>query len=175
MSTTMSGQRGSSARWPTLARWAVGGFFLHSGLTKAMHPEYFLKMIRQYDLIQHHFLLNLTASLLPWLEAFCGLLLLFGVAVRGTALVTSLLLGFFTVLIFSFTVGVRERTGISFCEIKFDCGCGGGETRACEKLLQNCLLLVVSGVLIFLRSTWLSLRFSLGASPRPRTLDPTPS
>src|SRR2546425_10934462 len=68
-----------------LARWILGGLFIYMGLKKALDPVGFLKLVRQYDVLQHYLLLNLTASLLPWLETVCGLLLVLGVAVRGVA------------------------------------------------------------------------------------------
>ena len=69
-----------------LARWVLGAVFLHMGLNKALHPVDFLKLLRQYDFVQSSLLLNSMAAALPWFEVFCGLLLLLGVAVRGTAL-----------------------------------------------------------------------------------------
>ena len=60
-----------------------GGMFLYMGMSKAVDPVNFLKLLRQYDLTQSSLILNSLASALPWFEAFCGLLLLTGIAVRG--------------------------------------------------------------------------------------------
>src|SRR5437868_3529515 len=79
-----------------LLRVALAVVFVYMGLSKAMQPVDFLKMVRQYDVIQQPGLLNIVATVVPWFEVFCGLLLLFGVAVRGTALVVLLMLGVFT-------------------------------------------------------------------------------
>ena len=57
-------------------------------------------MVRQYDLVQSSLLLNSIAAALPWFEIFCGLLLLAGVAVRGTAVMLIVMLVPFTVLVF---------------------------------------------------------------------------
>src|SRR2546423_14605196 len=81
----------SSARWQpanvlaALARFLLGGIFIYMGLSKAQHPIEFLKMVRQYDALHSPLLLNLVASALPWFETFCGLLLVLGLVVRGTA------------------------------------------------------------------------------------------
>ena len=75
-----------------LIRWLLGAVFLYLGLTKALHPVEFLKLMRQYDLTQYSLLLNSLAAWLPWFEIFCGVLLLAGVAVRGTALTLTLML-----------------------------------------------------------------------------------
>src|SRR5687767_10302591 len=68
------------------ARWLLGAMFIYMGLSKALHPVEFLKLVRQYNLTDHYLVLNLISSALPWFEVFCGLLLVLGVAVRGTAL-----------------------------------------------------------------------------------------
>ena len=33
-----------------LARWLLGAVFVYLGLTKALHPVEFLKLLREYDL-----------------------------------------------------------------------------------------------------------------------------
>ena len=79
-----------------LARWLLGAAFFIMGLNKALDPVDSLKLLRQYDLTQSSLLLNSLAAALPWFEVFCGLLLLAGVAVRGTALTLLCLLAPFT-------------------------------------------------------------------------------
>ena len=70
------------------------------GLNKALpHPEYFLKLVRQYDMVTSPLLLNSIGAALPWFEVFCGLLLLFGVAVRGSALMLVAMLVPFTLIV----------------------------------------------------------------------------
>ena len=127
-----------------LARWTLGGIFLYMGLKKAMHPEEFLKLIRQYDMVHTPFLLNSLAAGLPWFEAFCGLLLLTGIAVRGTALTLVAVLIPFTWLVFRRALALESLRAIPFCAVKFDCGCGAGEVFICGKLAENFLLILVS-------------------------------
>src|SRR5579862_2526086 len=67
------------------ARWLLGGIFVYTGLEKVVDPVAFLKLVRQYDLFQSAFLLNAVAGALPWFEVFCGVLLVAGIAVRGSA------------------------------------------------------------------------------------------
>jgi hypothetical protein len=45
--------------------------------------------------------------------------------------------------------------------VKFDCGCGTGEEFICRKLLENILLVLLTGWLLFGRGRQLSLRFNL--------------
>jgi uncharacterized membrane protein YphA (DoxX/SURF4 family) len=148
-----------------LARWLLGAAFLYLGLNKALHPVDFLKLVQQYDITQNAFLLNSIAAALPWFEVFCGLLLLTGVAVRGTALTLLLMLVPFTLLVFRRALLLQVAQAIPFCAVKFDCGCGTGEEFICRKLLENFLLILLSGWLLAGYGRQLSLRFSLVKSP----------
>jgi hypothetical protein len=70
-----------------------------------------------------------------------------GVAVRGTALVSALLLVAFTALVLQRALVLHAAGGILFCAIRFDCGSGGGELVICRKLLENaCLFGLAVGV-----------------------------
>ena len=131
-----------------LARWLLGAVFLYLGLNKALHPVEFLKLVRQYDLVQSSLLLNSIAAALPWFEIFCGLLLLAGVAVRGTAVMLIVMLVPFKVLVFRRALAIQSVLAIPFCAVKFDCGCGTGEVFICRKLVENFLFIVFSGWLL---------------------------
>lgn len=150
-----------------LARWLLGAAFLYLGLNKALHPVEFLKLVRQYDITQNALLLNSIAGALPWFECFCGLLLLAGVAVRGTALTLAAMLVLFTLLVLRRALLLHAALNIPFCAVKFDCGCGAGEEFICRKLLENFLLLVLSAWLLAGRGRQFSLRFSLLKAPGP--------
>jgi len=148
-----------------LARWLLGAAFLYMGLPKALDPVDFLKLLRQYDLTQSPVLLNSLAGALPWFEVFCGLLLLAGIAVRGTALTLMAVLAPFTGVVFHRALLLQAALKIPFCAVKFDCGCGSGEEFICRKLLENFLLILLSGWLLSGRGRQLSLRFSLMKPP----------
>jgi uncharacterized membrane protein YphA (DoxX/SURF4 family) len=144
-----------------LVRWLLGAVFLYTGLSKALHPVDFLKLVRQYDLVQSFWLLNSIAAALPWFEIFCGLLLLAGVAVRGAALTLILMLMPLTVLVFHRALALQSALAIPFCMVKFDCGCGTGEVLICHKLLENFLLILLAGWLLAGHGRQCSLRFDL--------------
>ena len=131
-----------------LLRWVVGALFVYLGLSKALDPVQFLKLVREYELVANPVLLNALVVVLPWLEAFLGLLLISGVAVRGSALVLVLMLVPFTVAVLRRALAIHVSTGIPFCAVRFDCGCGLGEVWICSKLAENTLLLVVSAGLL---------------------------
>jgi len=156
-----SSKRSASDLIAVLARWLLGGLFVYLGLTKALHPVEFLKLVRQYEMVGSPWLLNSIAAALPWFEVFCGLLLLAGVAVRGSALISLLMLAPFTLLILRRALALSAAKTIPFCAVAFDCGCGTGEVVACHKLVENCALIFLSAWLLTGRGRPLSLRFSL--------------
>jgi uncharacterized membrane protein YphA (DoxX/SURF4 family) len=150
-----------------LARWLLGALFLYMGLNKALHPVEFLKLVRQYEVLSNPLLLNSIVAVLPWLEAFCGLLLLTGVAVRGAAVMLLSMLVPFTLLVFKRALAIHATGGAPFCAISFDCGCGAGEVVICTKLVENCALTFLSGWLLTGRGQSLCLRYELIESKGP--------
>jgi putative oxidoreductase len=155
-----AGSRGGS--WAILLiRWLLAGVFIYMGLSKAMHPDLFLKLVRQYDVTASSLVLNAVAAGLPWFEVLCGLLLAAGVAVRGTALVLVLLLVPFSLLVLRRALAIASLQHLAFCAVRFDCGCGGGEVFICHKLLENALLLLMAAWLVSSRRHPLCARFSL--------------
>jgi uncharacterized membrane protein YphA (DoxX/SURF4 family) len=147
-------ERGESPGWrvgalvPRLLALGLGLLFLWMGLAKALDPVGFLKLVRQYGVVEGPPWLNVLAACLPWFEAFCGALWVFGVAVRGTAAVLLAMLVSFTALVWRHALALQATTGLSFCQIRFDCGCGSGEVWICAKLVENGLLLLAAGFLL---------------------------
>ena len=159
-----------------LARWWLGCVFIYMGLNKALpHPEYFLKLVRQYDIVTDPLLLNSIGAALPWFEVFCGLLLVFGVAVRGSALLLLVMLVPFTLVVLNRALAIAAATGKAFCAVKFDCGCGAGEVFICHKLVENTVLLLLSAWLLTGRGHQLCLRFGLFREPSPALAPPEPA
>lgn len=159
---------GPASSWLLFAlRWMVGGFFLYSGLAKALDPSEFLKLLRVYELTSQPLALNLVAAVLPWFELFCGMLLVLGVAVRGTALVALLMLVPFTAVVLDRALGIQAATGLAFCAIRFDCGCGTGEVAICRKLAENGMLMAMAMALVVGRRSRLAMCHRLaGRNPR---------
>ena len=92
---------------------------------------------------------------------FCGLLLLFGIAVRGSALVLVAMLVPFTAIVFKRALEIAAANHQVFCAVKFDCGCGMGEVFICHKLVENTVLLLLSAWLLAGGGRQLCLRFNL--------------
>jgi hypothetical protein len=114
-------------------------------------------------MVDTFWLLNSIAATLPWFEAFCGLLLLFGVAVRGAALMLIAMLVPFTAIVFrrALEIAAADPEHKGFCAVKFDCGCGMGEVFICHKLVENTVLLLLSAWLLAGGGRRLCLCFSL--------------
>jgi hypothetical protein len=88
-------------------------------------------------------------------------LLLTGVAVRGSALVLLGMLIPFTFIVLKRALEIASAEGILFCAVKFNCGCGGGDVYICQKLIENTgLMLLTLLPLAGLGKKW-ALRFSL--------------
>lgn len=129
-----------------LARLFLGAAFVYLGAVKALDPVAFLKQVHAYELLPLPWMLNATAALLPWLEMLCGLFLILGVALRGTALMTLVLLVAFTGAILHRGLDLAEESDTRLCVIKFDCGCGTGEVFVCNKLAENSVLILLAAL-----------------------------
>lgn len=137
-----------------IARLVVGVLFVWMGVNKVEDPVLFLKLVRQYHIVPESpgIYLNTIALALPWLEIMCGLALILGIALRGSALVTAVMLVVFTPVIFVRALDIMQKDAISFFAVKFDCGCGGGEVVIWTKLLENTGLFALTLIALFSRS-----------------------
>jgi uncharacterized membrane protein YphA (DoxX/SURF4 family) len=161
MKNESSGGRGAVDNFAVLARWLLGAAWVGMGISKALHPVDFLKLVRAYEIVQNYFWLNSIAAVLPWFEIFCGLLLLAGIAVRGTALLLVLMLVSFTGVVFHRALDIMSAQAIPFWAVKFDCGCGTGEVFIWQKLLENSGLILLSLWLLSGPGRKLCARYSL--------------
>ncbi len=161
---------GSTVPVPLIVRLFLGGYFISTGITKVQDPFAFMKGIRLYEMLPESpaFLLNGTAVVLPWLEILCGAALVLGLFRRGAGMLMALMLCVFTPAILLRALAIVQEEGISFFDVKFDCGCGTGPETTWVKLLKNTGL--------FLMATFMALshyrRWSLAglfvpAEPRP--------
>jgi uncharacterized membrane protein YphA (DoxX/SURF4 family) len=157
-----------------LVRWIVGGLFIYMGLSKALDPVGFLKLVREYDVVTNPFLLNTIAAALPWFEVFCGVLLLTGIAVRGASLMLILMLVPFTIMVLNRALDIASVKHLAFCAVKFDCGCGAGEVFICNKLTENALLTIASALFLAGWGKRLSLWYSPAARQSRTGPDATP-
>ncbi len=138
---------------PLLVRLVVGGMFAYMAFMKLLDPIEFLKLTREYGVlpIKPPYFLNLTAIVVPWLEMICAVALILGIFTRGAALTIFGMLTFFTPMLLVHASGLYNAPGAayaSFCDVKFDCGCGTGEVYICSKVIENTLLWLGALILV---------------------------
>lgn len=133
-----------------LTRVFLGLLFVVSSLEKIVDPAAFAHSIGNYKLLPP-WLPMTVATILPWLELFCGFSLLFGIFIRGSALLLSAMLIVFT---FAVTSGILRGLDIS-------CGCFTQDPTAGRigwmKVLENSTLIVLSLFLYYSNSNHFTL------------------
>ena len=130
----------SAAPLQALFRLALGGIFIYASLDKIAHPGAFARIIANYAILPD-FLVTLPALALPWLELVAGLCLVVGLWPRSAALLLSLLL-----LLFMVVLGINALRGVSM-----SCGCFSTSATDTEKaylLVFRDLLILIPGLLI---------------------------
>jgi uncharacterized membrane protein YphA (DoxX/SURF4 family) len=137
-----------------VARLIVGGAFVFMGTLKVSDPVASLKLVRTYEMVpaEPAWMLNGLAATLPWLEIFCGALLLTGLWLRGAATVLLVMLAVFTLAVTRRALQIQSADELAFCAIAFDCGCGSGVVNICRKLAENTGLMLLSCVVLASRS-----------------------
>lgn len=123
-----------------LTRWALGGFFLYTGVVKAvgldvgddgslslLGAELFRDEISNYRLGVFYWLVHPAAIVLPWLEIVVGLVLISGVWV-----VESLAIHWGLLVVFNVMIGVAMFRGLDI-----RCGCGTDSPVGWLKLIEN--------------------------------------
>ncbi|MCK4658919.1 MAG: DoxX family membrane protein [Phycisphaerae bacterium] len=148
-----------------VTRVVLGSLFVWMGIVKILNPVDFVKLMQQYALLPllPHYVLNIVAVVLPWIETLCGVALLLGIGIRGAGLVSAVMLVMFTPLILIRGLEIYYQGGVSFCQVSFDCGCGAGIIMLCSKLAENFSLFLLALAATLSRSR----RFCLGARRLP--------
>ena len=128
----------------------LGGLFVIASLDKITDPQAFANSILQYKVVGPT-LAICTATILPPLELLCGLSLIIGLYPRGCALLITIMLVGFTILVIS---ALLRGLDIS-------CGCFTQDPNVSkigyQKILENCGLIVLSTWLLFIRNQGINL------------------
>lgn len=135
-----------------VARLFVGGMFAWLAYNKLLDPFEFLKQLREYQVFPEHppLLINSAAAIVPWFEMTCAVALLVGLGVRAAGiLITGMLLFFGPILLIRAWDLFNGGTYASFCDVRFDCGCGTGEVYICSKMIENTALFLCALIPIF--------------------------
>lgn len=131
-------------RWLLLVfRLIVGGVFIWAGVEKIADPLGFAQTIKNYRAFPHQLILAVAIAL-PWVELLSGAGLIAGILKKSSALLTSLLLAGFIVL-----VGSAILRGIDTA-----CGCFGGLSRKADLslMIADAVLLFMAASVLFARS-----------------------
>ncbi len=131
-----------------IARIVVGGRFLYLASKKIGGIPEFAKVLDTYAIIPRTppWILNGTATYLPFLEVVLGLAVIFGVYLRSSFIVLLSMMLFFTCIIYMRGGELAAEKSLDYCKVAFDCGCGTGVVNVCEKLAENSVLIVLCAV-----------------------------
>jgi hypothetical protein len=110
---------GGRSRWLFhIFRLMLGLVFIYASYDKILHPQAFALAVYNYQFLPDA-VINLVALILPWLELFLGLCLLFSIWLPGaTVTAVSLLVVFLGALVFNQIRGLDMH-----------CGCFSTETK----------------------------------------------
>ena len=134
----------------TLAsRMGLAGVFIFAGLAKLHYTDTLVWEIKQYDILPHS-LASAYGHVLPTLEIALGILLVLGLFLRVSALVSTLVVLSFTI---AKIVALVRGLDISIC------GCFGsaGTLLAVHSLIIDFVLLALALQILFHRGEFLSL------------------
>lgn len=119
-----------------IVRLVLGGIFLYAGFSKVGDPTAFAGAIASYRILPY-FANYLVASVLPWLEVLCGLLLIADYRTRAAAsCIATLNLVFMAALLSTIVRG-----------LDIDCGCfskGAEKTSAWTAIGRDVVLFVMA-------------------------------
>jgi uncharacterized membrane protein YphA (DoxX/SURF4 family) len=102
----------NNSNFELLVRLSLGALFIYSSLHKIEYPSAFAKVIYGYALFPQ-ISINILAIMVPFLEFFSGLSLVFGVYPKSGVLIINAMLIFFV-----FAISINLIRGH-----EFDCGC----------------------------------------------------
>ena len=131
-------------------RLLLGVVFIYASIDKIAKPEGFAQAIYNYRMMPH-VAINLMAIVMPWLELICGILIVIGIFVRGSAL----LIGFM-LLVFVIAISFALVRGLDI-----SCGCfrvEGGHALAADLLVRDVLMLIAAGLVVAFGGASLALR-----------------
>jgi putative oxidoreductase len=128
-------------------RLVLAAVFIYAAVQKIGKPLLFADEIHAYGVVEYGPPIYIMAIVLPWLELLCGLSLLSGFALRGSALMLLALNALFFAVI-AFRSASIVQAGTSFLDVYFDCGCGFGPTYAWKKLIENAASVAAAGIIL---------------------------
>lgn len=128
-----------------LSRVVLGGIFVYASIDKILYKSKFAEIISGYHILPD-FLINLTATVLPYVELISGLMLILGFLKKFFAAILSLLL-----IIFIMAIMLASIQGFNF-----DCGCFSVNTSVKHSnpmiiIARDILMLILGFIILFLK------------------------
>ncbi len=125
-----------------ILRILLGGLFIYAAIPKILDPYDFAIDVENYQILSG-VISHYVALVLPWIELYCGLLLILNIWTRFSALIVSGLLVVFLIAILSAITR----------DLNIECGCfsyGGKENEVSWlRVLEDLILLAISSYLVF--------------------------
>ncbi len=125
-----------------LFRLVLGITFIYASRDKIANPDQFARIIFNYHILPH-FLINIYAVTLPWVEFLAGLFLIFGVFTESASLLICFLL-----LVFVVAISINLYRGVNL-----NCGCFSTDPAGAKegaKLLIKDFVFLFLGIMILL-------------------------
>lgn len=124
-----------------ILRIGLGLLFIYASAEKIYNPVGFADAIANYRILPAQ-LINPAALLLPWVEFLCGVLLVAGIFIKGSAMIVNTLMVIFIAAFFSSLYRGLDIT----------CGCFSLESTAKHKIWVYILrdfVILTAGVWVF--------------------------
>jgi putative oxidoreductase len=145
-----------------IVRWLLGGILVWAAVSKLPNLQEFYGALAAYRLPLPAMVLRFTAAVLPWLELFCGLLLLAHLWYRAALL-------WFLILCLAFLIATGEAW---LRGLDISCGCMnldflklGGNWNHAAKLLESTPMAFGRALLLSLAGVYLLRNQAQEASP----------
>jgi uncharacterized membrane protein YphA (DoxX/SURF4 family) len=143
---------------PLISKWIniiiriiLGGLFIYAAIPKILNPLEFALTVENYQIISP-ILSHYSALFLPWLELYCGILIIINQWTKYASLILAILLLIFIAALISVIIRGLE----------IDCGCfavGGGQNAvSIKRVFEDFILLAMSIYLIFFDNIHLKIR-----------------
>ena len=123
-----------------ICRLVLGGLFIWASVPKIISPPDFALMVFRYQILPYY-LVNITAIMMPWVELFAGLSLLFVPKLRDAA--AAIILGL--LVVFTVAISINLVRGVDM-----NCGCFSLDASADKMTIWNVIrnvLLIGCGII----------------------------
>lgn len=130
-----------------ILRVIVGGVFLYASFDKLFNQVEFSKAIYNYKFLPES-LINIFAIIIPYLEFFAGLFLIFGIFKRGSSFIIIFLL-----VIFIIALVQAYARGLDINCACFSLENPGEKSDILIRIVEDILLLIAS-IIIFIKSKY---------------------